>query len=57
MVMAQRARQWRWNGARNELVRALRGGVGSKKIVFYTIEATNLLKTKEGTSKTKPKRT
>jgi hypothetical protein len=47
MVMAQRAGQWLWNGAPNESVLALRGGVGSKKIVFYTIEATNLLKTNQ----------
>ena len=34
-----------------------REGAGSKKIVFYTFEATNLLKTKEGECKTKLKRT
>jgi hypothetical protein len=45
MVMAQKVRQWLWNGARNEPVRALEGGAGSKKIVFYTFEATKLLKT------------
>jgi len=54
--MAQKVRQRLWNGVRNIPVRALKGGVGSKKIVFYTNEATNLLKTKEGTSKTKLKR-
>jgi len=32
--MAQKARQWLWNGARNESVRALKGTVNSKKIVF-----------------------
>jgi len=47
MVMAQKVRQRLWNGARNIPVRALKAGVGSKKIVFYTYEATNLLKTKE----------
>jgi hypothetical protein len=47
MVMAERARQWLWKGARNIPVRGLKGGVGSKKIVFYTSEATNLLKIKE----------
>jgi len=57
MVMAQRVRQRLWNGARNIPVRALKGGAGSKKIVFYTNEATNLLKTKEGACKTKLKRT
>ena len=34
MVRAQRLGQWRWNGARNESVRTLKGGVGSEKIVF-----------------------
>jgi hypothetical protein len=57
MVMAHRVRQWLWNGSRNQSVRALKGGVGSKKIVFYTIEATNLLKTKEGPRKTNLKQT
>jgi len=57
MVMAQKVRQRLWKGARNESVRAPKGGVGSKKIVFYTTEATNLLKTKEGKCKTKLKRT
>jgi len=33
--------------ARTKSIPALKGGVGSKKIVFYTTEATNLLKTKE----------
>jgi len=47
MVREQRVGQWLWNGARDESVRALKGGLGSKKIVFYTFEATNLLKTKE----------
>jgi len=56
MVMAQKVWQRVWNGARNESVRPLKGGVGSKKIVFYTNEATNLLKTKEGECKTKLKR-
>jgi hypothetical protein len=46
-VTAERARQWLLNGVRNDSVPALKGGVGSKKIVFYTSEATNLLKTKE----------
>jgi hypothetical protein len=32
--MAQKVRQRRWNGARNEPFHALKGGVGSKKIVF-----------------------
>jgi hypothetical protein len=49
MVTAQRAGRWLWNGARNEPVRALKGGVSSKKIVFYTSEANNLLKTKDNT--------
>jgi len=57
MVMGQKARQRLWNGVRNIPARALKRGVGSKKIVFYTTEATNLLKTKDGTSKTKLKRT
>jgi hypothetical protein len=57
MVIGQKARQWLWDGVRNIPVSALKGGVGSKKIVFYTYEATNLLKTKDGTSKTKLKRT
>jgi hypothetical protein len=57
MVTEQKARQRLWNGARNIPVRALKRGEGSKKIVFYTYEATNLLKTKEATSKTKLKRT
>jgi hypothetical protein len=48
MVMGQRVRQRLWNEARNIPVRALKGGVGTKKIVFYANEATNLLKTKEG---------
>jgi len=47
MVMGQKVRQWLGNGARNQSVRALKGGVGSKKIVFYTNEATKLLKTKK----------
>ena len=55
---------WSWSkksgsGRGTELenipVRALKGGVGGKKIVFYTFEATNLLKTKEGECKTKLK--
>jgi len=33
--------------ARSTPVRVLKGGAGSKKIVFYTNEATNLLKKKE----------
>jgi hypothetical protein len=45
--MAQKARRWLWNGARNIPARALKGGEGRKKIVFYTYEATNLLKIKE----------
>jgi len=55
--MAQKVRQWLWNGVRNVPVRALKGGAGSKKILFYTFEAINLLKTKDGTCKTKLKRT
>jgi len=56
MVIAQKVRQRLWNGTRNIPVGALKGGVGSKKIVFHTNEATNLLKTKEGECKTKLKR-
>ena len=55
MVTVQKVRQWLWNGARNEPVRALKAGVGGKEIVFCTFEATNLLKTKEGECKTKLK--
>jgi hypothetical protein len=53
--MGQKVRRGLWNGARNTPVPALKGGVGSKKIVFYTFEATNLLKTKEGECETKLK--
>jgi hypothetical protein len=47
IVMAQKVRQRLWDGARNIPVCALKGEDGSKKIVFYTYEATNLLKIKE----------
>jgi len=57
MVTAQREGRWLWNGDRNESVRALKGGAGGKKIVFYTNEATNVLKTKDSTFKKRAKRT
>jgi hypothetical protein len=44
-----RRKLWPLPEARNKSVPALKGGVGSKKIVFYTNEATNLVKTKEET--------
>jgi len=46
MVMAQKVRQWRWNGARNESVHALKGGVGSKKIVFLYERSHQLVENK-----------
>ena len=46
MVMAQRARQRLWNGAQNESVRALKGGVGSKKIVFLYVRSHQLVENK-----------
>jgi hypothetical protein len=55
MVMAQRARQWLWNGARNEPVRALKGGVGSKKIVFLYERSHQLVENKGRALKKEPK--
>jgi hypothetical protein len=57
MVREQRS-GWRLrNGGRAEPVRALKGGVSSKEIVFYTSEAVNLLKTKDSTFQKRAKRT
>jgi hypothetical protein len=55
MVMAQRARQWLWNGARNESVRALKAGVGSKKIVFLYVRSHQVHENKEADVQNEPK--
>jgi len=59
MVMEQKARQWLWNGARNEHVCALKGGEGSKKIVFLYIRSHQLIENKgwriQNEAKTNPK--
>jgi hypothetical protein len=46
MVRKQKIRQWLWNGARNEPVRALKGRVGSKKIVFLYERSHQLIENK-----------
>jgi hypothetical protein len=44
--MGQKVRQWLWKGARNIPVRALKGGAGSKKIVFLYVRSHQLLENK-----------
>jgi extradiol dioxygenase family protein len=46
MVMAQKVRQRLGKGARNIPVRALKGGIGSKKIVFLYDRSHQLIENK-----------
>jgi hypothetical protein len=46
MVMAQRARQWLWNGTRNIPVRTRKGQAGGKKIVFLYDRSHQLIENK-----------
>ena len=46
MVTAERVRQRLWNGARKEPVRALKGWLGSKKIVFLYDRSHQLVENK-----------
>jgi len=55
MVMAQRARQWLWNGAQNESVRAVKEGIGGKKIVFLYVRSHQLIENKGRALKNEPK--
>jgi hypothetical protein len=55
MVMAQRARQWLWNGARNQSIPALKGGVGSKKIVFLYVRSHQLIENTGNRAQNEPK--
>jgi hypothetical protein len=55
MVRAQKARQRLWNGARSESVPALRGGVGSEKIVFLYDRSHQLIENKARAFKNEPK--
>jgi len=55
MVMAQKVRQRLWKGARNIPVRALKGGVGSKKIVFSYERSHQLIENKERALKNEAK--
>jgi hypothetical protein len=53
--MAEKARQRLWNGARNIPVRAPKGGVWSKKIVFLYDRSHQLIENKERAFKNEPK--
>jgi hypothetical protein len=55
MVMAQSARQWLCNGVRNIPVRALKGRVGCKKIVFLYVRSHQLIENKGKALKNEPK--
>jgi len=55
MVMPQKVWQWLWNGGRNITVRALKGGVGSKKIVFLYVRSHQLVENKGRAFKNEPK--